>query len=359
MKKMREKTFSAAARLTDLPRPKWWGHWIRFFKTFEVCFFKGLEVAGIYRPEKLVVCLPTLSTKHSMSLQAVVYNGTEDEILGFNPRRFLLRFLKGVPDIEMFEWLRFEMETQGQSVRAVQGSTETRGIVHMHVTWHELEKETALINPKAIAVETLLGRMTLGKYTIYPAPVFYLNEKVRWIIVSDIDDTIKDSKIGETTGLKQILRGVFKGNYYQYDAIGGMAELYQKLAKQGCLIAYVTSTPYQLAPFLLKFLRERGFPEGPVFPRWIGYGRFGHKWRTIQRILLGTDAQKCLLIGDSGEQDLQIYRRVASTPQFKEKIGKIYIRELAGTTLPDRSGDVEYYYKEIQALENDILNMVK
>ena len=30
------------------------------------------------------------------------------------------------------------------------------------------------------------------------------------------------------------------------------------------MIVYVTSTPYQLAPFLLKFLRESKFPEGPV-----------------------------------------------------------------------------------------------
>jgi phosphatidate phosphatase APP1 len=136
-----------------------------------------------------------------------------------------------------------------------------------------------------------------------------------------------------------------------------MAELYQTIAAKGGLIVYVTSTPYQLAPFLLKFLRQCQFPEGPVFMRWLGYGQFGHKWRTLYRLLSNIENQKCILIGDSGEQDLQIYRRVYETPQFRDRVEKILIRHLPGTPLPKPLGDAEAFYNDISELKQ-ILNRI-
>ena len=75
MKRFREQSLASALRLTDLPRPKWWGFWIRFFKTFEVLFFKCLQILDLYRPQKSIVGVPTLATRNFTSLQAVIYNG--------------------------------------------------------------------------------------------------------------------------------------------------------------------------------------------------------------------------------------------------------------------------------------------
>ncbi len=43
--------------------------------------------------------------------------------------------------------------------------------------------------------------------------------------------------------------------------------------------------------------------------------------------------QKCILIGDSGEMDLQIYRRICETANFKNHISKILIRHVPGTPI--------------------------
>lgn len=355
------KPFRRTLWLTDLPRPKWWAFWVEFFKTFEVLFFKLLQVLDLYRPQKAIIGIPSLATPRFTSLQAVVYNGTQQEVLGFHPRRLLHRILRGVPDLEFYERIRFQLAVGEKSMRTVEGTTETRGFIHLNLPWQlpANSPRQAWLRMTSVGVETLFGAVALGDYEVYSAPVFFLNDKIKWVIISDIDDTIKNSKIAESTTFKQILSGLFRGNYYSYEAIEGMAELYQSVAAKDGLIIYVTSTPYPLAPFLLKFLRDRQFPEGPIFMRWLGYGRFGHKWRTLNKILGSLDRQKCLLIGDSGEQDLQVYRRVMQTANRGDRVAKILIRHVPGTPIQKILNPRERYYNSIPELKEQIDQVIR
>jgi len=351
-----ERLFRTSLRLTDLPPRKWWSFFGRFFKTFEVLLFKLLQVLDLYRPQKSILGIPTLATRNFTILHALVYNGTQEEVLGFRPRRLLHRILKGLPDLELFERIRFQLAVSENTFRAVEASTETRGFINLQLPWQLPWKspKVAWLRMAPVGVETLVGRVDLGDYEVISSPVFFLNDDVKWVVISDIDDTIKESNIAATTGFKQIVRGLFRGHYYTYEAVEGMAELYQELAAKGSMIIYVTSTPYQLAPFLLKFLRERKFPEGPVFLRWLGYGRFGHKWRMLHRILSNVERQRCVLIGDSGEQDLQIYRRVCDTAPFGSRVDKILIRHIPGTPLQKTLHEREVFYGEISELKKHL-----
>ena len=146
-------------------------------------------------------------------------------MLGFRPRRLLHRILKGLPDLEMYERVRFQLAVSENTLRTVEASTETRGFIHLHLPWQLPWQVPRMAWTRMIGrgVETLLGPIELGDYEVLSAPVFFLNDDIKWIIISDIDDTIKDSKIAHTTGLKQILRGIFHGHYYTYEAIEGMA----------------------------------------------------------------------------------------------------------------------------------------
>lgn len=357
----RELPGANAPRPTDLPYRKWWGRILRFLKTFEVLFFKLLQGLDLYRPQKSLLGIPTLATRHGTSLQAIVYNGTQEGVISFRPKRLLHRIFKGLPDLEYLEKIRFQLSVSENSSRTIEASTETRGFVHLQLPWQlpwKVPKQSWLrLTP--VGVQTLFGTVKLGDYEVISPPVFFLNDEIKWVIISDIDDTIKDSRIHQTTGLKPVLSGLFKGHYYTYEAIPGMAALYRELAAQGCLIVYLTATPYQLAPFLLKFLREQGFPEGPLFLRWLGYGRFGHKWRTVHRILSGMERQRCVLIGDSGEQDLQIYRRICETPVFAKRIEKILIRHVPGTPLQKTLHPREVFYREISELEAVLRSVIE
>ena len=348
-------------RLTELPRRRYLEFLIGLFKTLEVLIFKGLQVLDLYRPQKSIVGIPSLATQSFTLLQALVYNGTQDEVLGFRPRRLFHRVLRGLPDLEAFERVRFQFALNDTTVRSIETSTETRGYVNLQLPWQmpaNTPGKAAWLRLIPSGVDTMLGTIKLGDYEIYSSPIFYLNDKVKWIIFSDIDDTIKDSNIAETTGVKAILSAIFKGHYYTYQPIDGMAELYQQLVAQGALIVYVTSTPYQLAPFLLKFLRQAGFPDGPVFPRWLGYGKFGHKFRIISKVMAHTTTQKCFLIGDSGEQDLPIYRRLAETPEFRDKVAKVLIRHVPGSPLPKDLHDRELIYHSLEELKTELARVI-
>lgn len=361
MAEIQEKIWRGRLRLTDLPYPRFWGFWLKVFKTIEVLIFKLLQVLDLYRPQKSIVGIPSLATRNFTSLHAVVFNGTQEEVLGFRPRRLLHRLLKGLPDLEMFERVRFQLAVSENSLRTVEGSTETRGFIHLQLPW-QLPWHTsrqAWLRMAPAGVETLLGRIRLGDYEVISSPVFFLNDEVKFVVVSDIDDTIKDSDVAGTTGFRAIVRSIFRGHYYRYEAVEGMAELYRDLASQGAMIIYLTSTPYPLAPFLLKFLRDRKFPEGPVFMRWLGYGRFGHKWRTLHRILSNLERQKCVFIGDSGEQDLQIYRRLCDTETFTPRISKILIRHVPGTPLQRTFHEREIYYRNVGELRTHLLDLIQ
>lgn len=348
-------------RLTELPRRRALEFLIGLFKTLEVLVFKGLQLLDLYRPQKSIIGIPSLATQSFTILQALVYNGTQDEVLGFRPRRLLHRILRGLPDLEAFERVRFQFTLNDTTVRSIETSTETRGYVNLQLPWQmpaNTPGKAAWLRLIPSGVDTMLGTIKLGDYEITSSPIFYLNDNVKWVIFSDIDDTIKDSNIAETTGFKAILRAIFKGHYYTYQPIEGMAELYQELAAKGALIVYVTSTPYQLAPFLLKFLRQAGFPEGPVFPRWLGYGKFGHKWRVISKVMTHVTNQKCFLIGDSGELDLPIYRRLAETPEFTQKVAKVLIRHVPGSPLPQDLHDRELIYHSLDELKAELTGVI-
>ncbi len=349
----REVPVESQFRSSDLPLARWATPILRFLKTAEVLFFKGLQFLAIFRPRKSILGLPSIATSQFTLFQALVNNGTQEEVLGFRPRRLLHRILKGIPDVEMFEHVEFTLSYGPHAMHTVVGSTDTRGFIHLQVPF-EIPRnvpDTAWLRMRPLGVDTLLGRIQLGDYEVVSTPIFFLTPRVKWVVVSDIDDTIKDSNIAETTSLKSILQGLFRGNFYTYAPIVGMAKLYKELIARGSLIVYLTSTPYQLGPFLLKFLRDCGFPEGPVFLRWLGYGRVRHKWRSLLRLIesLGEE-QQCLLIGDSGEKDLHIYRRLCDHPRLGKKVSKILIRHVPGTPVQSPINDKEVFYNRIEEL---------
>lgn len=329
------------------------GYGIRFFKTFEVLLFKLLEYLDLYRAKKSLVAVPSLATRSYTLIQAVVYNGTQEEVLGYRPRRLLHRILRGLPDLEAYESVKFQLAVTENAIRTIEASTENRGFVNLQLPWQMPWRcpKSAWIRMQPLGVETLLGRIPLGDYEVISHPVYFLGDDIERVIVSDIDDTIKDSRILETTGFKKIVSGLFLGHYYTYEPLQGMAEIYQALAAKGCLIVYVTSTPYQLTPFLLKFLKQCQFPEGPVFPRWLGYGRVRHKWRTLLRLLSQLEKQRCVLIGDSGEQDLHVYRRICETANFGDRVERVLIRHVPGTPVQKALHPREIFYGDVKELK--------
>jgi hypothetical protein len=75
-------------------------------------------------------------------------------------------------------------------------------------------------------------------------------------VVSDIDDTIKISNVGNR---EELLRLTFTR---PFEPVPGMARAYAAWAERGAVFHYLSSSPWQLYPALESFRHNQGFPAG-------------------------------------------------------------------------------------------------
>ncbi|CAO3591347.1 unnamed protein product [Absidia cylindrospora] len=147
-------------------------------------------------------------------------------------------------------------------------------------------------------------------------------------IISDIDDTIKETQI--LHGVRAVLSNTF---FNTSKGIPGMAEAYMKWYTQGASFHYVSNSPFQLLPFLYNFLNTARFPPGSMHLRLDGNlmarlveipGRA--KRDAILRIMQDFPQRQFVLVGDSGEIDLEIYTKIAL--ENPGRILKIFIHDV-------------------------------
>ncbi len=155
-------------------------------------------------------------------------------------------------------------------------------------------------------------------------------QRVGISVISDIDDTIKESGV---LNEKELLVNSF---YRPFTAQRGMAELYQDWEKKGAVFHYVTGSPWQLYKPLWSFLKEKGFPGSTITLRHLRLtGRgilrfldnpFDYKYGAILEQIDRFSDRRFVLIGDSGEQDPKIYGAVYRARP--KQIIRIYIRNI-------------------------------
>ena len=130
-------------------------------------------------------------------------------------------------------------------------------------------------------------------------------------IISDIDDTIKHSGIGN--GAKEIFRNVFIRELGDL-TIEGVKEWYSKMADKGVQFHYVSNAPWQLYPVLTSFFAMAGLPKGSYHLKQYNgmlQGIFEpvaeRKKGTLEKIMQDFPERRFILVGDSGEADLELY----------------------------------------------------
>jgi phosphatidate phosphatase APP1 len=236
-------------------------------------------------------------------------------------------------------WRRFETdERAGVRVRAVfQGHaaetvTDDEGYFEVAIepaepppadrTWHEVALS---------AVESPGGRSAAAAF----ARVLVPGKRARLAVISDIDDTIIDT--GATRAL-HAAREVLLGNAYTRLPFPGVAPFYRALrtgagGQADNPFFYVSSSPWNLYDVLQEVLERHGLPPGPMVLRDWGiapearpFGHRAHKLAAIRRIAETYPALPLLLVGDSGQEDPEIYHEVVS--RFPGRVRAIYIRNV-------------------------------
>lgn len=189
----------------------------------------------------------------------------------------------------------------------------------------------------------------IGKVLVPPA-------SARFGVISDIDDTIVWSN---AVNKLQMLLIILLRNERTRVPFKGVAGFYQAL-RQGVSgseqnpIFYVSSSPWNLYNLLLEFMTIHQIPVGPILLRDYG-GRalfsagdhHAHKLSKIEPLLQLYPDLPFILIGDSSQQDPEIYREIVQ--KYPRRIRVIYIRSVNPD--PARIAAIDALIGEVQKLD--------
>lgn len=152
-------------------------------------------------------------------------------------------------------------------------------------------------------------------------------------VVSDIDDTVM------VTLLPRPLIAAwntFFRNEQVREEVPGMAAMYRSLLAEheGSPIFYVSTGAWNTAPTLTRFLRRKGYPNGPLLltdwgPTNTGWFRSGqeHKRGQLARLAREFPEMNWILVGDDGQHDPAIYGDFAT--DHPRRVEAIAIRQLS------------------------------
>jgi hypothetical protein len=150
-------------------------------------------------------------------------------------------------------------------------------------------------------------------------------------VVSDIDDTIKHTQVHDK---REMLLNTFAR---KFAAVPGMANWMRRcaMADSSARLHYVSGGPIQLYPAIAQFLREQAFPRGTVHLRTVdlaqeifaaGVGARAHKLAAIGQLMSDFPQRRFVLVGDSGEQDPEIYGDLAR--EHRGRIVAVLVRNV-------------------------------
>ena len=149
-------------------------------------------------------------------------------------------------------------------------------------------------------------------------------------VISDIDDTVKVTHVLNR-------RSLWEATFYKpFAAVAGMADAYQRLAAPGAPFHYVSSSPWHLTEPLLAFLGATGLPVSSISLKHarlkdrtaLDILKPGRETKppAIEAILQRYPERRFILIGDSGEDDPEVYAQALR--RHPKQITRIFIRNI-------------------------------
>ncbi len=205
--------------------------------------------------------------------------------------------------------------------------------------WHEVEIELVESVGKP-------AQRRVRERVLIPSPDAEL------AVVSDLDDTVIRTR---STELLQQLEIIFGKGARSRTPFPGVSALYRALAlgpdDQGQNpIFYVSMSGWNLYDLFEEFMDLNGIPVGPLFLSDLRLieaksevvGSTHHKFESIDLLIRTYPELPFILIGDSGQQDPELYRKIVK--EHPGRVKAIYIHDVS----PDsRDREVEQIANEL------------
>jgi len=174
-----------------------------------------------------------------------------------------------------------------------------------------------------------------------------------FIVISDVDDTVL--RTGLTEGMVAVKQTLLL-NAQTRRSIPGMAVLYRAISvgvrnRPAPMFLYLSTGPWNLYEMLTDFLKLRGFPKGVLLltdwgpqERYVMRSGKEHKRLTLARTFASYPASQFVLIGDSGQNDPNVYVEVAR--QSPDRVKAIIIVDV-GSHMADRAAELLAWQGEL------------
>ena len=189
----------------------------------------------------------------------------------------------------------------------------------------------------------------------------YPTGRPEMLVISDIDDTVLQSRV---TNLLRAAQTLAFGNARTRLPFPGVAAFYQALrgGSSGSArnpLVYVSSSPWNLYDVIVEFLDLQGIPAGPVLLRDLditlgvlsAQRHHDHKGDSIRRVMHAFPDVPVILIGDSGQQDPEIYHGIVH--EFRGRVRAVYIRNV--TMDASRSAAIQMLATEVLAAGSSLV----
>ncbi len=208
----------------------------------------------------------------------------------------------------------------------------------------ELVEPVSIGNEKPFATGSFLTSLSSSKFGV----------------ISDIDDTVMATNV--LNRLKMLITTI-AANEHTRVPFEGVSAFYRALQKgtsgaENNPVFYVSSSPWNLYGFLIEFMRKHEIPFGPLFLKdfgshtiFNGGDHLEHKLENITHILETFVHLPFVLIGDSGEKDPEIYRKIIE--KFPNRIRAVYIRDV--NPKPERRESVNKLITEIGEIGSELV----
>lgn len=210
-----------------------------------------------------------------------------------------------------------------------------------------------------VALDVVAGPETpVASSAHVPARVLVPSVGARLGVISDMDDTVLQSEI---TSFIRAARLMLLENARTRLPFPGVAAFYRALERgargdESNPIFYVSSSPWNLHDVISDFLEAQEIPTGPMLLRDWDIGREmmrtrEYKLSQIREILATYPRLPFILVGDSGQEDPEIYGDLVA--EFPGRILAIYIRNVSAH--PERSASIRALADRVTAAGSTLL----
>lgn len=171
-----------------------------------------------------------------------------------------------------------------------------------------------------------------GRPTV-TAPLYIIPAETRFGIISDVDDTIMVSQV--PTMWKAAWNFLLSNPHYR-SSVAGMSVFYNRIHDLDPMAPffYLSASPWNVEAAIRGFIRDHGFPPGPLLlrdldprPKTFVPSIVQHKMEFIHQLMADFPHMRFVLMGDDGQSDPATFAEVVR--HYPGRVLAIGIRQLS------------------------------